>query len=153
MTSIMKNAITGAVLSVVLLGGTMMSTAHAEGKVHRIAMHLDENDPARMNLVLNNAVNVRNYYAEQGDEVEIDIVAYGPGLHMLRADTSPVKQRIETISDSFDGITFRACGNTLTNMTKKAGKPVELLPQAQMVTSGVVHLVQRQEEGWAYIRP
>jgi intracellular sulfur oxidation DsrE/DsrF family protein len=124
----------------------------AEG-VHRVVMHLDDNDPARMNLVLNNAANVTKYYQEQGEEVEIEIVAYGPGLHMLRADTSPVKERVMGFPDNFDNVSFRACGNTHSKMSAKAGKEVELLPQADMVPSGVIQLIQRQEEGWAYVRP
>ena len=127
--------------------------AFAVDTVHRVVMHVDDNDPERMNLVLNNAANMSNYYREQGEEVEIEIVTYGPGLHMLRADTSPVKERIMGFPDNFDTVTFRACSNTLSKMSAKAGKEVELLPQATMVPSGVIHLVQRQEEGWVYLRP
>jgi intracellular sulfur oxidation DsrE/DsrF family protein len=116
-------------------------------------MHVDENDPQLMNLTLNNASNVFKHYSDLNESVQIEIVTYGPGLHMLRSDTSPVKDRIETIAATYDGISFQACGNTMANMKKKSGKDVPLLPQASIVPSGVVHLVQRQEEGWAYIRP
>jgi len=143
-------------VSVLIIGFAMVVGAPhalAVDTVHRVVMHLDDNDPERMNLVLNNAANVSKYYQEQGEEVEIEIVAYGPGLHMLRADTSPVKERIMGFPDNFDTVTFRACGNTHSKMSAKAGKEVELLPQATMVPSGVIHLIQRQEEGWAYVRP
>ena len=65
----------------------------AAEKSHKLAIHVDENDAQRMNLALNNAKNVTKYYRAKGEEVEIEVVAYGPGLHMLRADTSPVKTR------------------------------------------------------------
>ncbi len=120
---------------------------------HRIVMHLDENDPKRMNLVLNNAANVNKYYQDKGEEVTVEIVTYGPGLHMLRADTSPVTKRIVSFEQNFDNISFKACGNTYRKMSKKAGKDIPLLPQADRVSSGVVHLVARQEAGWSYIRP
>ena len=53
-----------------------------------------------MNLALNNATNVTQYYKDLGEKVKIDIVTFGPGLHMLRDDTSPVKARIKALSES-----------------------------------------------------
>jgi intracellular sulfur oxidation DsrE/DsrF family protein len=41
-----------------------------------------------MNLALNNATTVIEYYRAKGEEVNVDVVTYGPGLHMLRAGTS-----------------------------------------------------------------
>jgi len=127
--------------------------ALAADGVHRVVFHLDENDPARMNLVLNNVANLNNYYLDKAEEAEIEVVAYGPGLNMLREDTSPVKDRVKSISQSYRNVSFKACANTLAKMEKKAGKDVPLVAEAAMVPSGVIHLVQRQEEGWSYIRP
>jgi len=119
---------------------------------HNIVLHIDENDKKRMNLVLNNAANLNKYYQDKGDEANIEVVAYGPGLKMYTMD-SPVKKRITSFEQNFDNISFKACSNTHRKMSKKAGKKIKLVPQAQMVDSGAVHLVQRQEEGWAYLRP
>lgn len=127
--------------------------ALAGESVHKIVMHVDENDPQRMNLVLNNAANINKYYMDKGEEAEIEIVTYGPGLVMLEANKSPVKDRIKSIAQNFDNIKFRACGNTMAKIKKKTGKDVALVPEATVVPSGVVQLVMRQEEGWKYIRP
>ncbi len=125
----------------------------ADPKAHKVAIHVDENDPATMNMALNNIANLRKYYDSKGESVEIELVAYGPGLHMLRADTSPVADRIATLSLEIENLTFSACGNTHANMSKKAGKDVQLLDEAQKVPSGVVQLITLQEQGYAYIRP
>ncbi len=122
-------------------------------KPTQVAIHVDDNDPVRMNMALNNAANMQKYYDEIGEEVEIRIVAYGPGLHMLRADTSPVADRIATMSLELPNISFAACGNTHAAMSKKIKKTIELLDEAEMVQSGVVELVELQKQGWAYIRP
>lgn len=125
----------------------------AGGKAHRVAIHVDENDANRMNLALNNAENMTKYYRAKGQEVEIELVAYGPGLHMLREDTSPVKARIVTFAATYENVSFRSCSVTLSKMSKKEGKTPPLLDIAEGVPSGVVHLVERQEQGWSYIRP
>ncbi len=122
-------------------------------KVHRVAIHVDEADPKRINMALNNVKNVRKYYDAKGEKVIIELVAYGPGLHMLRADTSPVATRIAAMALEMDNLVFSACGNTHKKMSKKAGKKVELIAEARMVPSGVVQLVELQEQGYAYVRP
>lgn len=133
------------------------SVPAADEKPHRVAIQVDQDDPAVMNLALNNAENVIEYYRGKGEDVDVEIVAYGPGLHMLRADTSPVKDRVTRIADdkaSFPArIVFSACDNTRQNMEKREGHPIPIVPQAAIVPSGVVRLMQLQEQGWSYVRP
>jgi uncharacterized protein len=125
------------------------------GKGHRLLIQVDQNDPAVMNLALNNATNVIDYYRGKGEDVNIDVVTYGPGLHMLRADTSPVQDRIKQLKDyAFPSkIQFSACNNTKEGMEKREGHPIAVLTDAVIVPSGVVRLMELQEQGWSYIRP
>ena len=127
----------------------------ADGKTHRIAIQVDQNDPQIMNLALNNATNVIEYYRAKNEEVDVDIVTYGPGLHMLRADTSPVQDRVKRLKDMvFPGkIQFSACDVTKQGMEKTEGHAISILPDATVVPSGVVHLMELQEQGWSYVRP
>jgi uncharacterized protein len=127
----------------------------AEGKVHHIVIQVDQNDPMVMNQALNNANNAIDYYRDKNEDVDIDIVAYGPGLHMLRADTSPVQDRIKHLKDMvFPGkIQFSACNITKKGMEKAEGRAISVVPDATVVPSGVVHLVELQEQGWSYVRP
>ena len=127
----------------------------ADGQPHHVAIQIDQNDPQVMNLVLNNATNVIEHYRAKNEDVDVDIVAYGPGLHMLRADTSPVQDRIKQIKEvALPGkIQFSACNNTRQGMEKAEGHPISVLPDATMVSSGVVHLIELQEQGWSYVRP
>ena len=125
----------------------------AEQKEHRLILQVNTNDAAAMNLALNNAANVTDYYKEAGEKVKIEVIAYGPGLHMLRDDTSPVKARIETMALSTPEVSFKACGNTQQNMHKAENKDIKLIPQAQVVPSGVVRVMQLEEQGWSYVKP
>ncbi len=130
-----------------------VSSAFSAEKIHRVAFHVDENDPQVMNMTLNNVKNVRKYYDSKGEKVIIEVVAYGPGLMMLREDKSPVKDRIAAMALEISDLKFSACGNTHRKMSKKAGKNIELVSEAEMVPSGVVQLVTLQEAGYSYIRP
>ena len=127
--------------------------AQAEGMMHKLAIHVDENDPQVLNMALNNAQNVASHYKDMGDEVTIEIVAYGPGLHMFVPGKSPVADRISTMALEMDHLTFAACGNTLRAMSQKAGAEVTLMEEAVVVPSGVVRLMELQEAGYSYIRP
>jgi uncharacterized protein len=140
---------------VALMSMALASTGLAAGKTHRIAIQVDQNDPQVMNLALNNATNVIEYYRARHEDVDVDIVTYGPGLHMLRADTSPVQDRIKRLKDmAFPGkIQFSACNNTKQGMEKTEGHAISILPEATVVPSGVVRLMELQEHGWSYVRP
>jgi uncharacterized protein len=124
-------------------------------KPHRVLIQVDQNDPAVMNLALNNATNIIDYYRAKNEEVDIDVVTYGPGLNMLRSDTSPVQDRVKNLKDyAFPSkIQFSACNNTKEGMEKKEGHPVSLVSEAVLVPAGVVRLMELQEKGWSYIRP
>jgi intracellular sulfur oxidation DsrE/DsrF family protein len=140
-----------ALLSMPLVSGSLA----ADAKPHRVSIQVDQNDPQVMNLALNNATNVIEYYRAKNEDVEVDIVTYGPGLHMLRDDTSPVKDRIKRLKElAFPGkIQFSACNNTKQNMEKTEGKSVPIISDATIVPSGVVRLMELQEQGWSYVRP
>ncbi len=122
-------------------------------KEHHLVLQVNTNDAAAMNLALNNAMNVTQYYREIGDKVAVEIVTFGPGLHMLRNDTSPVKDRIEAMALSTPEVSFKACGNTQQNMSKAENKEIPIIPQAEVVKSGVVHVMELQERGWTYVKP
>jgi len=150
----MKRGILAAFVAVAgLLAVAIGQPALAQGKTHHLAIHVDENDEAKMNIVLNNAGNLIKYYQEKGEAVEVEIVAHGPGLHMLREDTSPVKTRIAAMALEFGNMEFSACGNTMKGMAKKEGKPVQLISEAREVPAGVVRLMELQEQGWSYVKP
>jgi uncharacterized protein len=131
------------------------SALAGEGKAHHVAFHVDQNDPDVMNQTLNNATNVIEYYRGKNEDVDVDIVTYGPGLNMLRADTSPVADRIKHLKDMvFPGkIQFSACNVTKLAAEKREGHAISVVPEATMVASGVVHLMELQERGWSYVRP
>ncbi|MHB0770565.1 DsrE family protein [Bradyrhizobium sp. 5.13L] len=122
-------------------------------KPHRLILQVNSNEPAMMNLTLNNATNVAQYYRDLGEPVSIEVVTFGPGLNMLRDDTSPVKPRIEVLAMSHPEIAFKACGNTQENMRKAENKDISLIPQATVVKSGVVRVMELQEQGWSYVKP
>src|ERR1700745_343050 len=122
-------------------------------KPHRLILQVNSNEPAMMNLALNNASNVVQYYKDLGERVSIEVVTFGPGLHMLRNDTSPVKARIEALALSSPEISFKACGNTRENMSKAESKEIPLISEAKVVKSGVVRVMELQERGWTYVKP
>lgn len=130
-----------------------MAMPSAAKKEHRLILQVNTNDSAAMNLALNNATNVAQYYKELNENVKIEVVTFGPGLHMLRNDTSPVKARIEEMALSMPEVSFKACGNTQEKMQKAENKDIPILPQAQVVKSGVVRVMELQEQGWTYVKP
>ena len=111
----------------------------------RVVMQVSDNDPAKWNLALNNAKNVQTDLGAAN--VDIEIVAYGPGINMLKMD-SAVAGRIDEALGA--GVKVDACENTMHNA--KLAK-ADMLNGIGYVPSGVVELMQKQQQGWAYLRP
>ncbi|MFM9967663.1 MAG: DsrE family protein [Burkholderiales bacterium] len=114
-------------------------------KKHKVIFQVSDNDPAKWNLALNNARNVQQDLGV--GNVEIEIVAYGPGIGMLKMD-STVGNRVGEAMSS--GVKVVACENTMTNL-KLARE--DMLASIGYVKAGVVELMQKQQQGWSYIRP
>jgi uncharacterized protein len=151
----MRNVACSLLVMTLALFVSLPSVAAENPKQHRVSIQVDQNDPDVMNMVLNNAKNVLEHYRAKHEDADVEIVAYGPGLHMLRDDTSPVKDRIQQMSQlSFPSkIAFSACNNTKQGMEKREGHAIPIIAQATIVPAGVVRLMELQEQGWSYVRP
>ena len=123
------------------------------GETRQVALHVNFNDPERLNYVLNNAENIYQHYHQKGMKIEIRIIAHGPRLHMFRDDTSPVKERVSNLAASQEGLSFYACSNTKERMEKAEGKTLTIMDEATMVSSGIADLIELQLQGWIYIKP
>lgn len=150
-----RNLVLGALLLASFAAPASAQTAKAtkNDATYKVALHVNDNDVAKMNLTLNNVNNIITDFQKSNRKIEIQIVTYGPGLHMFRDDTSPVKARIQEVALAHPNVTFAACGNTQSNMSKSEKKDIKLISEATLVPSGVVHLIELQRQGYAYIKP
>ena len=126
-------------------GEAAKQPTHATKSVHKLVLQVSDVDPGKWNLALNNAENVQSDLGAKN--VKIEIVAYGPGIGMLKSD-SVVGNRIQDAIAA--GIEVAACQTTMrkAKLTKD-----DMLPKLAYVPSGVVELMKREREGYAYIRP
>ena len=111
-----------------------------------VVIQVSDNDPARWGLALNNAASLISAMGG-ADKVDVEIVAFGPGIAMLRGD-SVVGERLSAATG--EGIALSACGNT---MRAQKLTEADLHSGVKTVSAGVLEIVQRQREGWSYIRP
>jgi hypothetical protein len=105
-------------------------------------------DPSKQELILNNAQNVLDAYPP--GEVEVEIVAYGPGLRLMFADNANAK-RLDALAQS--GVKFSACGNTLKGMAKLMGEEPKLNPAAGVVPGGIIRIGELSKQGYIYVKP
>ena len=117
----------------------------AQGKPNKVVIQVSDADPAKWALALNNAGNIQQDLG--ADQVDIEIVAYGPGIGLLKLESVLGARVSEAIAA---GISVQACENTLRNQKLVRD---DMLPKIGYVPSGVVQLMKRQQEGDAYIRP
>ena len=134
-----------AAACVFLCGIAATALAQSATPHNRVVIQVSDAEPAKWNLALNNA---RNLQTDLGaSNIQIEIVAYGPGIGMLKLD-SPVANRIGEAKDA--GVSVLACENTMK--AQKLAR-ADMLDTVGYVGAGVVEIMQRQQEGWAYLRP
>ena len=139
-----------AMLLLSLMGVFTAQVQAEEGKKHKIVIQVSTDDPRTQKIALNNAVNVQK--ALGIDNVDVEIVAYGPGLGIL-TQSEKNKQAKRVASLALQDITFSACGNTMKKVAKKSGKEPVLIDGVKMVPAGVIRIMELQQQGYAYIRP
>ncbi len=135
--------------ALVIVGALGMPTHALADAKHHIVIQVSTDDALTQKIALNNASNLMK---EMGDDVEIEVVAYGPGMSLFTKNGSPESPRVPDLS-LHHNMTFSACGNTIKGITKKTGKEPTLVDGVRVVPAGVVRIMELQEQGWSYIRP
>ncbi len=146
MASLSRRSI-GLIGSAALLAASLRSPAVAQSAPakNRVVFQVSDADPSKWNLALNNARNVQSELPD--DAPELEIVVYGPGIGMLKGD-SPVAGRIAEAVKS--GVKVVACENTMKGMKLTYA---DMLPTIGYVPAGVIEIMRKQQQGYAYIRP
>lgn len=138
----------GSFLAAVLFAVALVpsaSLAQSAKDQYKVVLQVSDADPAKWNLALNNANNIQHDLGQ--DNVQIEIVAYGPGLAMLKGESKVAGRLAQALDNS---IGLLACENTMRNT--KVTK-ADMYNGISYVDAGVVHIMKRQREGWAYVRP
>ena len=146
----MKNLLS-AFLLLMAVSTSYQIQAAAEDKPfaeERIVLQISDSDPFKQTLVLNVANNLIKHYGQ--DKVDVEIVAFGPGLRLMFKDNVN-SGRIQGLSGS--GVKFSACKNTIAGMTKKLGHAPELNSNAVPVSAGVVRIIDLVNQGYKLIKP
>lgn len=140
-------------IALLLLGVFLSSTGSAQESdkpfaEKKVVLQISDPNPFKQTLVLNVANNLIKHYGQ--DVVDVEIVAFGPGLRLLQADNSNTG-RISGLTGS--GVRFSACSNTIKGFTKQLGHAPEINPNAKRVDAGVVRIMDLVDQGYTLIKP
>ncbi|MDH3527721.1 MAG: hypothetical protein OEM43_09510 [Gammaproteobacteria bacterium] len=141
-------AITGFALTSALTATSAQAADEKPFAEHKVVLQISDNDPSKQTLVLNVAGNLLKAYGS--DKVDIEIVAFGPGVRLMFAENVN-KGRIGGLSA--EGVRFAACNNTIANMTKNLGHEPAINPNAVRVGAGVVRIIDLTGQGYTLVKP
>ena len=141
-TNRVMQALVGSTLVIGLLVAPLTVLAAEKSKM---VIQVSDNDPKKWQLAMGNAKNIQKDLGKEN--VDLEIVTYGPGVMMLKANSKADKGVSEMINA---GVKVVACENT---MEKEKLKKADMLPIVGYVPSGVVEILRKQEAGYAYLRP
>ncbi len=130
-------------LILTLLLSSLFTFAQESGRQHRIVMQLTSGDT----LVHKNLMKQFKNMLEAAPTAQIEVVCHGPGMDLLMSDRSIVAGKVKEFAGK--GVTFLACDNTIR---ERQLDPTKVIPEAGHVKAGIIHIVERQEDGWSYIK-
>jgi len=139
-------------ISLIMLVGVLFSeTQYAIPKPsmdnpRKIVFSITSGDDEIIHHVLGSANNVLKAYGPEN--VEMEIVAYSKGINMLLKNDRKIAERVDTLMQ-YD-VVFIACENT---MRTKNIKESDLIDGTEIVTAGIVELVERMKDGWVHVNP
>ncbi len=129
--------------ALLMLSGSTGLIAQDGARQHRIVMQLTSGDT----MVHKNLMKQFRNMKEASPTLQLEVVCHGPGMDLLMGDRSVVQQKVTEFAGK--GIVFLACENTITE--RKLDRS-HVLPVAGFVKAGIIHIVERQEDGWSYIK-
>lgn len=144
----------GVLVAALLGAGALMLPSYATEQAvavqqdHRLVIQVNKKDAELQDHVLSNIVNLQKHYGM--DEIEIELVAYGPGVWFL-TEESEFKPRIESLM--LQNVVFTACGNTLDTIEARDGKRPPLIQGVEVAQAGIARIMERQNQGWNYLSP
>ena len=115
---------------------------------HKIVLQLSDNDPRKQALVISVANNLLKFY--DPDKVAIEVVAFGPGIDLLRSE-NPSRKQVESLIAQ--GVRFDVCLNTVDTIERETGRRPEIMPGATPVQVGVGQILFLTENGYTLVRP
>jgi len=132
--------------------GRGQAPATADEEETRIVFHLTDPDQTVAGELLDEVEGMLRAYQVDGRRLRVEVVSHSEGLDLLREKLSRHKERIHQLAGQYANLTFVACKNTMDRLRVERGIEVKLIPDAEVIDSGVNHVVKRQKEGWSYIR-
>lgn len=128
--------------------GRVQASPFGDDAPHKLVIQMNKDDKKLQSEIITNAVNTQKYFGP--DDVQVEIVVYGPGIYFLTTD-SIFKPRIESLMMS--GVVFTACAETLKTIERDTGKKLQLIPGVKTVSNGVPYIMELQEKGYSYLSP
>ncbi|HED17235.1 MAG TPA: hypothetical protein ENI64_10550 [Gammaproteobacteria bacterium] len=118
----------------------------------RLVLHITTNDAYKLNNVLNEAEKLLSKHSEQGNKVSLILLTNGKGLDLVRAGTSQFSERIKNLQARYENLSLQACQLALKRLKIEKGINATLLPGVEVIPSAMGEIIQKQHEGWTYIK-
>jgi len=137
----------------ILFALALPTQAQAQDARHHVVIHVDSPDAEVMTEALHNAANLIETLRKEASTVGIEIVANGPGISMFIASMSPVKDEVRRIHAAYPDVVMSACAVSLAHTEDAMKKTLTVLPEARIIPSGAVRIMELEEQHWAYLKP
>lgn len=118
----------------------------------KVLVHLTSSNVESGLNTLDNLQQLLDDYDHRKQDVLVEVVANGDGIKLLQSRIIPIARRISELTQLYDNLTFAACKNSIDQIKMAKGLEIKLIPGVKLIDSGIVKVIERQTQGWTYIR-
>lgn len=118
----------------------------------KIVMHVNSTDNYLLNTMLLETESLLESFKDNPEGVEVEIVAYGPGVLLFDENKSRYIKRLEILKNKYGNLNYAVCGRSMKKIEKEKGTHIKLLANTFVTRSGLAQIIKRQKQGWNYIR-
>jgi len=138
--------------SLVSLANQVQVNQPSSTQAWKVLLHVTSDEPHRLETLLNETEKILSEYDNRQQKVAIQVLANGKGLNLLRSDKSKYGKRIADLQKKYDNLIFMACAKAMSRVQQKTGNSVELLPATQIAPNALGEVLDKQRQGWTYIK-
>lgn len=117
----------------------------------KVLLHVSTMDSQRIEVALKKAEHLLAQHRQTNRPLDMEVIVNAQGLGLLRQG-SPYAEKVRTLVQEYDNLSFLACGVARENARLKEGGAIELLPEATQVPAALELILKRLKRGWMYVR-
>ena len=122
------------------------------GKPWHLMVQVTSEDQNRFNVLMDETERLLKTARKKNEQDFIQFLANSSGINLLKDENTALSRRVRSLSQQYNNLLLTACGQTLKKLKLNKKELPKLLGEARVVRSALHEVIEKQKQGWTYIK-